>query len=225
MDNINFSSMFLVGAHLVMTIMVVYIIYFALFVSALKSALFNECELYEQAYNSNNLLRIFSEYLAADSKGLIASFYGQYRLLINVKDEQRTKLVELKNIYKLLAKPELVVHFVNSKFNMYLVNANYLGSWGISLGMLFTIASFVIMGFSETSQATITSSLTALTTTGIGCFIGLVADSQKRKLCLMVSCSQNAIETFIARVPMKAQMEINTKKATQTKAEQASQGD
>jgi hypothetical protein len=214
MENINLSNIFLVGAHLVMVAMVVYIIYFALFVSALKNALFNECEVYENAFKSNDLVRIFLEYLSANSNGLVTGFYKQYRTLIDVKGEQRTIMVEVKNLYQLLAKPDLIVHFVNSKFNMHMVNASYLGSWGISLGMLFTIASFVIMGFSDTSEATVTSSLTALTTTGIGCLIGLIADSQKRKLCLMVSRSQNLIEAFITGAPPRAITMIEATKAT-----------
>lgn len=204
MTNINLSDMFFVFSHLIMVGMIVYAIYLTVYVRALNTAFTRECDLYQSAMANGHHIKLLKQYIGEKSKGLIAGFYVKYRCLINVKDENRTSSLELKNLHQLLGKPDLIEHYVSGHFSKHLLNASNLGNFGTSLGMLFTIAAFVIMGFSESTDTTVTSSLTALTTTGIGCCISLIADLQRRKLCLMVNQGQNLIELFMLKRTVKS---------------------
>jgi hypothetical protein len=204
MNDFELSSIFSVLAHLTMSLMVVYAIYLTTYIRALNKAFTHEYDLYQQAITRGHQNKILMQYIGDKSKGLVAGFYIQYRNLIDVKGEDRTVSVELKNMHQLLGKPELIEHFVSANFNKHLLNASFVGGLGTSLGMLFTIIAFVMMGFSQHTDTTVTSSLTALTTTGIGCGIALIADLQRRKLCLMINQGQALIEMFMVKRAIKS---------------------
>lgn len=188
-------------AHTVMLLMAVYTIYYAFYVSALKQALNRESQDYKKGIANGKGNQVLGNYYRSKNKGIVAGFYFHYRSLIFASSSPSAAGQESYVLYnRLLEKPDLINHFVHSHYAGNLIKLNYLSSWGTSLGMLFTILAFVLIGFSENSETTVASSLTALTTTGIGCVIALIADLQKRALALMMNRSVHLIETALNQI-------------------------